>query len=195
MKKICNRCKVEKLFSDFAKDSSVRSGIRSICKQCDVERVMAKRAMNIEASKEKQKKWREDNQDYIVAAREEYKRLNPDADKKYYASNKEAARKKATQWKKKNSARWAMLQSARRARVANQTPKWACDEKIKAVYLQCAALRERGEDVQVDHIVPLNGKTVSGLHCEANLQIISSSENSRKKHFYWPDMPEERIAA
>ena len=115
--------------------------------------------------------------------------------KKYYAANKESVLKNASQWRKKNSARWAMLQSAIRARVSKQTPQWACDNKIREIYLQCDAMRKMGQDVQVDHIVPLNGETVSGFHCEANLQILTASENSRKKNYYWPDMPEERLLA
>lgn len=36
----------------------------------------------------------------------------------------------------------------------------------------------------------LKGKFVCGLHCEANLQVITKSENSKKHNSYWPDMPE-----
>ena len=40
----------------------------------------------------------------------------------------------------------------------------------------------------VDHIVPLNGKYVSGLHTIANLQYLSQSANSRKGNKYLHDM-------
>lgn len=49
---------------------------------------------------------------------------------------------------------------------------------------------ESGEKHNVDHIVPLNNKLVCGLHCEANMQVISSAENFAKNNFYWPDMPD-----
>jgi hypothetical protein len=45
-----------------------------------------------------------------------------------------------------------------------------------------------GRGVDVDHLVPLRSPVVCGLHCEANLQLLSSVENIRKGNRYWPDM-------
>lgn len=54
-----------------------------------------------------------------------------------------------------------------RASVENKTPKWADLEAIKEFYRNCP------EDMQVDHIIPLNGEKVSGLHTLENLQYLS----------------------
>jgi len=51
--------------------------------------------------------------------------------------------------------------------------------------------RRVGFDVVVDHIVPVNHPYVTGLHCEANLEIITVAKNEHKSNHYWPDMPNE----
>lgn len=64
------------------------------------------------------------------------------------------------------------------------TPTWANHELIKAIY---AKAKEKG--MEVDHIVPLDGKIVCGLHCHHNLQLLTAEENKRKHNRWWPDMP------
>jgi len=62
-----------------------------------------------------------------------------------------------------------------------QTPPWADREKIAAVYRECKRLsRETGITHTVDHVLPLRGRTVSGLHVHENLQILTWRENFRK---------------
>lgn len=76
------------------------------------------------------------------------------------------------------------VKAARRAermkRIADQrqrTPIWSDLKKIKEIYREAQSM---GSEYHVDHIVPLNGKTVSGLHVPANLQIIPAKENLLK---------------
>lgn len=58
--------------------------------------------------------------------------------------------------------------------VKRAMPNWANEFAIRKFYLACP------EGMTVDHIVPLRGKTVCGLHVEWNLQYLTASENSRK---------------
>lgn len=72
----------------------------------------------------------------------------------------------------------------RRAARIQRIPQWlSSDDKflIEEIY-SLAALRTKctGVPHHVDHIIPLRGKTVSGLHVPQNLQVILGSENSRK---------------
>lgn len=64
----------------------------------------------------------------------------------------------------------------RKKHIKKVTPKWADKAAIRAIYLNCP------EGMQVDHIVPIKGKTVSGLHVEYNLQYLTPAENNRKKN-------------
>lgn len=69
----------------------------------------------------------------------------------------------------------------RRVAKLNRTPPWANQEAIKAIYREAARLSsETGVEHHVDHIIPLQGELVSGLHVESNLQILPWHENVTK---------------
>jgi hypothetical protein len=62
--------------------------------------------------------------------------------------------------------------------------EWADRDAVRAVYAEAAKRRAVGENVHVDHIVPLLGKNVSGLHVASNLQIIPAHLNIKKGNSY-----------
>lgn len=74
----------------------------------------------------------------------------------------------------------------RRARLLQATPPWfnEHDERIlndsveQAQHMECII----GEPIHVDHIIPLNGERVCGLHYHKNWQILPRSENCRKNN-------------
>jgi 5-methylcytosine-specific restriction endonuclease McrA len=79
-------------------------------------------------------------------------------------------------------------------RLYQQWPEWcATHPAFKAIRDECTRRRNAGEDVQVDHIVPICGELVSGLHVPWNLQIIHRKPNCRKSNKWWPDAPFEQL--
>lgn len=76
----------------------------------------------------------------------------------------------------------------RQAMKLLRTPSWLTKEERKQiadVYREARRLtKETGVKHVVDHIIPLRGKTVSGLHCLANLQILTEVENREKWNSY-----------
>ena len=75
----------------------------------------------------------------------------------------------------------------RRVTKLQRTAPWADEQAIRAIYAEARRLtRVTGIEHHVDHTIPLQGKLVSGLHVEANLQILTGSENSRKRNTFTP---------
>lgn len=70
----------------------------------------------------------------------------------------------------------------RRAAKLQRTPKWASHERMNKIYAVTKL-----HHVHVDHIVPLQGKNVWGLHVENNLQFLHPSENVRKHAKFDPE--------
>lgn len=84
---------------------------------------------------------------------------------------------------KKHHAQSLADSAARRAGLSKATPKWADRTAIQRIYSECLSASKRtGIRHEVDHIVPLNGRLVSGLHVHWNLQVIPASENRFKSN-------------
>lgn len=99
----------------------------------------------------------------------------------YRLKNKELIKERKHLEYLKNKGRYAAnsIKYKNRKRVA--TPKWADMEKINLIYANCP------EGYHVDHVIPLNGTLVSGLHVENNLQYLTKEENMHKGNSYTID--------
>ena len=95
-----------------------------------------------------------------------------------YTLNPEKALQATRTWRENNKPYDAYRAKLYRMRKQNQVPPWADIEKIKQIYLSCP------KGWHVDHIVPLKGERVSGLHVETNLQHLPAIENMRKRNHY-----------
>lgn len=99
-------------------------------------------------------------------------------------ANPSSGRKSSANWKKNNPGHSSAIVAKRRADRIQRTPAWLTGEQLTAMdklYKQAAWLtRITGVKWHVDHIVPLKGKNVSGLHIPNNLQVIPARENLKK---------------
>jgi len=190
--KTCSKCGQDKPFQDYSPDKTGRDGFRARCKRCCVEDAMERRAKNPEKYRLRQKTWRENNAEYLKASKAKYN-AETGYEKDRYQKDKQGAKDRTAKWRQENRALVAMREAKRRAAIKRQTPVWADEAETLAIYQECADRRKAGEDVQVDHIVPLNSEHVSGLHWAKNLRIIPAAKNSSKRNWFWPDMFKESL--
>jgi hypothetical protein len=177
--KCCSQCKTEKSVVDFGTDRSKKDGRCSACKLC-VRRKAAEWAANNPERK---------------------KANDAKLHKVRYATNPEKERQRRKDWRENNPEYFRTYvdnnRGAHNARVARRdalklkaTPVWADQKAISGLYLTARQLTESARvEYEVDHIVPLRSRLVCGLHCDANLRIITKTENGAKRNLHWPDMP------
>jgi hypothetical protein len=117
----------------------------------------------------------------------------------YYESNRrqplEKRREYRKRWEKENREYRRAKTNERRRRNKKATPAWlTADEhrQIAAIYKQAAALNNGKAKYAVDHIYPIRGRDVCGLHVPWNLQILDAAENARKNNK--PPGPGKEIA-
>jgi hypothetical protein len=80
-----------------------------------------------------------------------------------------------------NKAHYIAKGAKRRATKVSATPGWADLKAIRQIYQLAEKLSlSTGVKHNVDHVIPLRGKKVSGLHVENNLQVIPERENKSK---------------
>ncbi len=143
---------------------------------------------------EYQRFYRECKREEISAQRSEYRASFTPEEKEelsllnkiYQLKNKDKIAIQRSKWAKENMDKILASCAKRRAQKHNATPKWLTPknlEDIKTFYSIALDLRWLSEEIlEVDHIIPLLGKNVCGLHVAANLQIIPHSLNAKKKN-------------
>ena len=129
-----------------------------------------------EYSKNYYKKNKLKNKDKAKESHRLYYLKNKEKIKTYTENNKERKKKYHKEYRLKNNHLINALQAKRRSLKLNATPKFANLNKIKEIYKNCP------KGYTVDHIIPLQGNNVCGLHVEWNLQYLTRSENSSKSN-------------
>lgn len=152
--KLCPKCDNVKNVNDFSVDLSRREGRQCYCRLCQSAIYQSKK----EVAKE-QRKLR-------------------------YLSAKEQNKEQMRSYYKEHKNEYLARNALRRASKLYATPPWLSEEdknKIADYYSEAQQkTKSLNEVFHVDHIVPLQGKNVCGLHVPWNLQIIAAAENLSK---------------
>jgi len=193
--KICAKCKIEKDLNKFCMRRASRDGLKSRCKICANNDYTAWAKKNPKKIKTRNKLFRKENPDYSAI----YLKENPDYKTIYNKKHAEEIKVYWTVYRKKNSKKLKAyislyakknsdvvnaINAKRRASKLRRTPFWLTRDNYKEIYkFYMEAQRktkETGIRHDVDHIVPLQGEMVSGLHVPWNLQILTKSNNCSK---------------
>jgi len=171
--KHCYKCKTCKDVSLFGKAKDKKDGYASICKACDKERNAVYRNKNKATINIKAVIYHESNKEQINNNK-----------KLWYVKNKEIKLLKNKQWALNNKDKRRAHRSKRRAIELNATPLWLIDQDYKDIQDFYTMAKEL-ENVfpwkqHVDHVIPLQNKSVCGLHVPWNMQILSVKANLEK---------------
>ena len=146
-------------------------------RQANPKAYNARNRVYIAANIEKVKAWKSAEQKRNRAAANARNR-------RYAAAHRDELRIRNAAWQKANPALGAAKTMRYLTAKRKQCPAWADHESIGMIYQAAEVIRTTGFDVHVDHVVPLQGQIVSGLHVHNNLQIIQANANrSKSNHF------------
>ena len=197
--KTCTKCNETKGLSEFYKKKGGKFGVSGHCKVCTSKHMKNYYQENKEAILEYHKNYHQENKetllDYSRNYYQENKKVISGRMKNYYQENKEVFKNYRKEnkevlknYRKENRALYNATEAKRRSLKLRATPEWLTEEQdleIKAYYKKAKALEKKdGIQRHVDHIVPLKGKNICGLHVPWNLQVLTAEENLRKSNSY-----------
>lgn len=190
MYKICNKCQSQKPFEDFFKRSISSDGYQSQCKSCAKEyNTKYYEAKSKDILTQKQEYYTK-NKEVISEQKSKYYIENKDKRQEYNSKYYELNRDELTLYQRKygenNRDKINAISAKYRASKLKATPKWLTDfdlECMREMYTIARAFKlYTGQEYHVDHIIPLQGHNVCGLHVPWNLQVLAASENLSKSN-------------
>ena len=165
MLRVCKSCKEEKAIDQFTKNTKCKYGFTHKCLNCSA-------AYNLSYYYDNKDKWAETQKKSVTKRRGEGKDVNLPS-REYNRRNPEYKRFYAAQ---------------RKVHVKQATPAWLSPEQkahIRRIYKLAQVMKSAtGLDYHVDHIIPLRGQNVCGLHVPDNLQVLRSDLNLSKSNTY-----------
>lgn len=196
--KQCSKCLQVKPLFDFSRKGVSPDGLQPACKLCvstyDKQVYLRKRAIRLKQVGERYAK----KAPVVIAYGRQWRRSNSEKTKAYYMENAERIKKAAferrqsrleefrekdRQREKADPVRRLTKNAKRRATLMQRSAAWSDPNVIRFLYTTrhwiCV---ETGTDRHVDHIVPLKGRRVSGLHTHTNLAVVPASVNLSKSN-------------
>lgn len=145
------------------------------------------RLKNLERTRQQERDSKKRHRDKVLARKKAYRKRQADKIREYnraYAEkNRERDRAWKADWEARNPGLVAKARVRRKAAEARAIPEWVDRTALNEIYARCERVREcTGLDFHVDHVIPLRGMHVCGLHVPWNLQILPALANLRKSN-------------
>jgi len=147
-------------------------------------------ARDEENAKRLRNEWYQRNKELTKQRAKAWELANPDRKKEIKAKSREKFKEeynaKNREWNKANKDKKASYEAKRRAIQLQRTPKWLNEDDFwmmeEAYSLAKLRTQMLGIPFHVDHVIPLQGRNVCGLHTPYNLQVIPAKENLSKSN-------------
>lgn len=155
--------------------SKTTGRFHSYCRSCHSDKQKQYRLLNKEKARAYQKEYYKENKSYLNEYNREWQKKNPHV-------NRESSKR----WRLKYPDRNAANTSRYSKRVRRATPPWLTEDNWDSINYKYMIAKDAslisGEKYHVDHIVPLLGKNICGLHVPWNLQVLPADVNIKKSN-------------
>jgi hypothetical protein len=179
----CKNCHVEMVLSAFRPSRGMKLGVRKTCRPC--ESILT---MQDENHADRTAKWIKNNsaraREIQIASYQKHKKKRLEYRKEWRAANLDRDKQREKSYLKNNRPIVYAKNARRRAAETQAAPLWLTwvhKAQIQEFYeIADARKMQTGDKHHVDHIVPLRGDGVLGLHVPWNLQVLTEFENCSK---------------
>lgn len=180
MSKVCTKCLEEKPLEQYYSDKRAKDGKQSQCKTCHKSFYQTEHGKRVKSKS------------YDPKKRSEYYQCNKTREQErnaaYYQTYKSQRLSYGKKHYQQNKSKYLEYTRTRQAKLLQRTPTWLNVDQKKEIqefyWLAKDLTAVSGETYHVDHIVPLQGENVCGLHVPWNLQILPADINLSKGNRY-----------
>lgn len=182
--KTCSKCRQQLPPSEFYADKSRPDGLATFCKPCrrEKQRLIAANE-DPQVRKQRQRLYYQNNKHACDERKKEWRSKNPAKPKVFTEEQLERKRESGRRHYERNKSTYLVNWARRRAAKIQRTIRLSEEHlaQIDQMYADAKRLTaETGISHHVDHIAPLQGEMVSGLHAPWNMRVVPANENLSK---------------